>query len=103
MSNYSLSLSLNFKVNGVGLAIIDFSEEHLEIEETRKNGQEDTHMSGIMVKDSDGEWVWDECWSFETYEGRDFVEAVQKFINENDIVDALNRDEILELVPYNWL
>ena len=60
----------------------------LRIEETRKNGQEDTHMSGYIVQTEDGEnWEWDELEGgseqFDTYHSQELSGGILKYINEN--------------------
>ena len=54
------------------------------IEELRKNGQEDCHMTGVLLKKEDG-WKWDmsESESFETYGSSELMDAIMKYLNEN--------------------
>ena len=48
---YKKSVSYTFEVDGEQYAITDWDEDltTLEIEETRKNGQEDCHMKATVV------------------------------------------------------
>lgn len=84
---YTKHVDYRFKVQGEGLAIRRFRHNGascLEIEETRKNGQEDCHMSGCLTKDANGMWQWEEGReSFETYMGDDFADAIPEFLNAN--------------------
>lgn len=60
-------------------------ETYVEVEEMRKNGQEDTHMSGVFVL-TDGTWVWDrdpDFNSFDEYWGPDLGPAIEEYLNTN--------------------
>ena len=92
MSAYTLVKSYRFEVRGTHLAITDFSREerYIHVEETRKNGQEDCHMSGYLLEKPDGifEWSDEEVGepgesSFVFYGSQEIADAILKFINEN--------------------
>lgn len=65
-------------------AILEFNDEWCFFEETRKNGQEDCHMSG-EAKLIDGKWVLDkwarEC--IEMYESKDTADQVEAYFDEH--------------------
>lgn len=91
-SPYTKHVDYRFEVDDVGLAIRPFKHKQrscVEVEETRKNGQEDCHMGGLLVKDSDGTWQWDEGRnSFDEQMGSDFADAIAAFLNANTPPDA---------------
>jgi hypothetical protein len=84
---YKRHVEYRFELNGDDYAIRPFQDEStecLEIEETRKNGQEDCHMSGLLSKDADGKWQWDEgSDSFETYGDTGLSDDIVQFLNQN--------------------
>ena len=84
--SYTREVKYRFEVCGEGFAIRPFQHKGdscVEVEETRKNGQEDTHMVGVLVKGDDG-WQWDEGQEqFERYGGNEIVAAIPAFLNQN--------------------
>jgi hypothetical protein len=68
----------------------------IHLEETRKNGQEDTHMSGV-VECVEGGWVYadDGAESFDTYGDSDLANAILDYLDENPFpgVDAAFRSQ----------
>jgi len=54
------------------------------VEECRKNGQEDSHVSGEFVF-RDGHWKIDEDWQrqWELYRSFETVKAVEEFLDEH--------------------
>jgi hypothetical protein len=85
-SIYTKHVDYRFEVKGEGLAIKPFTHDgrgHLEIEETRKNGQEDCHMYGMLMK-VDGKWQWkDGGDSFDQYGDAGLSDAIAEFLNDN--------------------
>lgn len=95
MSVYNQVTEFHFEVDGVGLAIVDNDLDGtgppwVAIEETRKNGQEDTHMAGSLVWSElpSGEWGW--MWEegrdmFATYGSESLATAIPKFLTANPL------------------
>lgn len=84
MSAYTLHQELRFTVCDEEFALTR-SGESLLIEETRKNGSEDCHMSGQLVQ-RDGVWVWSEDWGrqhFDRYGNDGVGDAIPAYINAN--------------------
>ena len=84
---YTTHVEYRFMVHGDEFAIIPFTngtQPCLEIEETRKNGQEDCHCSGILVKDDNGIWKWEDGRrSFDFYMGANYADGIIDYINAN--------------------
>ena len=84
---YEAHLVYLFEVDEIQYAITDWSagKETLEIEETRKNGQEDTHCKATVVQSRDGDrssYVYeDETISYS--EGEKHAANVLAYINAN--------------------
>jgi hypothetical protein len=55
MVAYRKDIRWHFKAGGQGWAITDFADDWVNIEETRKNGQEDTHVY-VEVELVEGKW-----------------------------------------------
>lgn len=74
-----------FEVWDTGLVITDIADDYMMIEETRKNGQEDTHMFGCVVPTEDGNWKWDEIEgeTFSEYEDEEFASDILKYIQQH--------------------
>ena len=76
-----------FEVDEIQYAITDWTEgkETLEIEETRKNGQEDTHCKATVVQSRDGDrssYVY-ESETISDNEGGRHADRVLAYINAN--------------------
>jgi hypothetical protein len=76
-----------FEVDETQYAIIDWAEgkESLDIEETRKNGQEDTHCRASIVKLPDGD-QWSYVYQYENisdYTSDKHAANVLAYINTN--------------------
>lgn len=87
---YEKEVRYIFEIQGELLAVTDWSKEPdgdwLVIQECRKNGQEDTHMSGELRRNGWGEWFWFEGeQSFVQQESREFADDVLGFIQKNGI------------------
>jgi hypothetical protein len=84
---YQAYLVYLFEVDEIQYAITDWSaeKETLEIEETRKNGQEDTHSKATLVQSRDGDrssYVF-ECGTIRDNEGEKHAANVLAYINAN--------------------
>lgn len=57
----------------------------INVEETRKNGQEDTHMGGCLEKIK-GKWEWEdkEFNMFDEYCGESLADGIVKYLNEHE-------------------
>lgn len=64
--------------------VTDFDTEYIGFEETRKNGQEDTHMGG-EANLVDGKWVLDQSTrnQIEMYASEATANALEAFFNEH--------------------
>ena len=69
---YEKQIHYLFKVSDNIYAITEIGDNYICIEETRKNGQEDTHMYG-MLQYINNKWVWSTTETgreqFDTYDG----------------------------------
>jgi hypothetical protein len=85
MNGYTLHQELRFTVCNEEFAITGNNGFRLQIEETRKNGQEDCHISGELVK-RDGLWAWSSDWgrkSFDDYGNDGCADAIVAHVNAN--------------------
>jgi hypothetical protein len=87
MSNpYKKEISWVFTVNGDSWRISDIQSDKIlgftvTIEETRNNGQEDTHMYGILLYPSYN-WLSE---NISKYDSESMRDAIAEFIRENDL------------------
>jgi hypothetical protein len=84
---YQAYLVYLFEVDGIQYAITDWTEgkESLDIEETRKNGQEDTHSKATVVQSRDGDrsrYVYEDE-TISDNEGEKQAARVLAYINTN--------------------
>ena len=83
---YKKSVSYTFEVDGEQYAITDWDEDltTLEIEETRKNGQEDCHMKATVVWQggASGRFVY-EGETISAYESEAHARDVLRYLNEH--------------------
>jgi len=85
--SYTVHKELRFEVCGEEFAITSLSDFRAVVEETRKNGQEDTHMAGELVKDADG-WRWSADWGceqFKMYGNDGVVDAIPAYLNAHPL------------------
>ncbi len=86
--SYKRMVSFEFVVDGIWLVTTGIHRNSngvfIDVEELRKNGEEDTHMHGYL-KLTDGKWSWDpdEHENFSKYESESFADAIVAFVNEN--------------------
>ena len=76
-----------FEVDGLQYAITDWTEDKdsMDIEETRKNGQEDTHSKATLVQSRDGDrssYVYEDE-TISDNEGKKHADRVLAYINAN--------------------
>lgn len=62
MKGYKVHTEYRFEALGELIAITDiaFDGSCVTVEEVRKNGQEDTHCTGVIAREADVGWTWDE-------------------------------------------
>lgn len=86
-SAYTNHITFHFECAGEGWAVTDWSEDTIIFEELRKNGQEDTHISGAEVCFEDGKWKLDEdpgeSWGVLFYRDAKTAAALEEFFNKN--------------------
>lgn len=79
---YTKRVSFLFSVGKLHWEVTSFDAERIAIEETRKNGQEDEHIGGDLVR-TDGRWTLTK-WlreSIETHEAD--ADAIEAFFNQH--------------------
>ena len=84
MSAYTIHQELRFTVCEEEFSLTR-SGENIYVEQTRKNGQEDCHMSGELVQ-RDGVWRWSDEWSrkqFDRYGNAGVGDAIPAYVNAN--------------------
>lgn len=89
---YALEYTLVFLVEGESIAITDqgmsdkTGKRWVWVEEVRKNGQEDTHMSACLDETDDG-WKYDEVEGggdcFETYHSKSLKDGIREYLKNN--------------------
>jgi hypothetical protein len=84
---YQAYLVYLFEVDEIQYAITDWTEDkyRLEIEEARKNGQEDTHCKATLVQSHDGDrssYVYEDE-TISDNEGEKHAARVLAYINAN--------------------
>ena len=60
MSGYKKTVVFRFDLGGEGWEVTSSDDDVIEFEETRKNGQEDCHVSATAELNGDGEWTFDD-------------------------------------------
>lgn len=76
----------HFEVGDHNLAIVDKSKDFLTIEEVDKNGQEDTHMIGVLVATEAGSFVWESGKNmFDEYGYEGLSDEIREYINTHGI------------------
>jgi len=79
---YKRVVEYHFEVEDELIAITDIGKDHVCVEEVRKNGQEDTHMSGVLVATTDGRFVWEEGESmFVEYGSKRLADGIRSHLN----------------------
>ena len=81
---YTKRVSHTFVIDDEVWEVTDFNTEYIGFEETRKNGQEDTHMSGDAHL-VDGRWTLEEYAreQIEMYSRKGTADAIESFFNQH--------------------
>ena len=84
-----------FRVEGIGYSLTESGEKWGSFEETRKNGQEDCHCSGVVSQDPEtGAWFLAEGReTIELVEGKEHTLAIERFFDENGLPNKLNTEQ----------
>ena len=76
-------VSFRFQINDDWF-LIEPDGRHLAIEELRKNGQEDCHMAGYLVRETDTTFEWSEGeFSFSRYGYKSLPEKILEYLNQH--------------------
>ena len=93
MNVYKQVTQWEFEVECTRLAIVDWRldvDPKVWIEELDKNGQEDTHMQGVLEY-HDGEWWWTEGREgFVMYESEALANAIPMFLKDNPFPEEMS-------------
>lgn len=85
---YTKRVEYLFEVMGETLSAEWVHPDCLRIEETRKNGQEDTHMFGYLSSNGNA-WKWEESEGgdrmFVEYYSQEFANAILDCVNDNPV------------------
>lgn len=83
-SPFTRCVSYTFTIRNEEYNVLSFNDTQIHIEETRKNGQEDTHFYGELNL-TDGRWILDEAARehLEFYVGDKEAPAIEAFFNEH--------------------
>lgn len=84
MSAYTKQVQWTFEADGEEWALTIMSDKCMILEETRKNGQEDTHMGAELTLKDDGQWDYE--WGrdqIEMYSSEETADAILEFVNEH--------------------
>jgi hypothetical protein len=83
---YKKVTSYHFDVCDEVIAITEVGQNFVVVEEARKNGQEDTHMVGVLVQLLDGSFLWDEGErSFVVNHSRALADGIRKYLDKHGI------------------
>lgn len=86
MSGYEESTTYQFHVGGEWFSAVGGDAESVEIEETRCNGQEDTHRRGYVVM-LDGAWQWCQaeggCDIFVRYGSQEQADEILQYVKDH--------------------
>lgn len=89
--SYKLHREYRFTVCGEEFAVTSHDGTHAHIEETRKNGQEDCHMAGSLVRHDGGSWQWEDDWArkqFENYGNDGVADAIPAYLNAHPVPEV---------------
>ncbi len=80
---YEKKVIYHFNAGGEVWSVTSFSDTRISFEETRKNGQEDTHMSGSAELEN-GKWkITDGRGQIEFYEDAWVADDIEAYFNEH--------------------
>ena len=99
MEPYLKHVEYRFEAEGqiIAASVLEDSPDGywLSVEDVRKNGQEDTHMSGVVVLSNDG-WRWDDneggSLAFDTYGSDGIAQAIIDYLNEHPHPDLHDQE-----------
>jgi hypothetical protein len=84
MAAYRRKTTWHFTADGVDFAITYYTDDMVHVEESRKNGQEDTHFYGELTVE-EGRWALDD-------EGRDHLDMYEKETTADALEEYLNQN-----------
>lgn len=80
--SYTRVVEYHFEVEGELIAITDIGKDYVRVDEVRRNGQEDTHMTGVLARAMDGKFVWQEGKDlFVEYGSKELADGIVKHLN----------------------
>jgi hypothetical protein len=81
---YTTVITYTFTAGGETWAVLDFTDDHIELEETRKNGQEDSHCYPELRRRR-GRWELEQYSreQIEMYFSSKTASALEVFFNEH--------------------
>jgi hypothetical protein len=83
---YKTVTRYQFEVCDELIAITEVGEDYVIVEEVRNNGQEDTHMSGVLAFNESGEFSWSEGERlFVEYGSQKLADAICLYLNEHGV------------------
>lgn len=79
---YKKVVTYEFEVLETPIAIVEVGDDFVTVEEVEKNGQEDTHMAGVLVATADGNFVWEEGEQmFIDYHSNELADGIREYLN----------------------
>lgn len=88
---YQKIVYYRFEVCDTPIDITDIAEDgrQVVIEEVEKNGQEDTHMKGVLEKSESGHWKWVEGeHMFRDYGSDELADGIVEYLGTHGIPQA---------------
>ena len=86
MEIYKKHVEYHFEVCGELVALTVSNKNSCYVEEVRKNGQEDTHMSGDPVRNIQGKMEWEDGEeTFSRYHSKKLADGIQKYVNKHGL------------------
>lgn len=83
---YRRVTAYHFRVEGEEIAITQIGQDYVCVEEVSKNGQEDTHMAGVLVMTTDGQFVWEEGEEmFARYTDQSVADGIREYLNKHGL------------------